>query len=150
MVPRWNINHLLSYRYGARHASVFVFSGLGSCGALCHRSRSIWSSMRTPACWQKILFLGLKPVCLAYCAWWYRARVDNPRWEFFRGTPLAVRFVLGRVEPIRKVSKIWSDVLVLWPRPPESLSERRSSERKRSGWLSTSCHLVFGLDLINS
>lgn len=25
------------------------------------------------------IFLGLKPVCLAYCAWWYRARVDNPR-----------------------------------------------------------------------
>lgn len=44
------------------------------------------------------LFLGLKPVCLAYCAWWYRARVyfSIPVESFL--DPLAVCFVLGRIE----------------------------------------------------
>lgn len=96
MVPRLNINHLLSYRYGARHASVFVFSGLGGHAERFATDLDFKLNEDTGLLTENI-FLGLKPVCLAYCAWGGTGRELTIPVESFLD-PLAVRFVLGRVE----------------------------------------------------
>ena len=99
------------YHMEAEHACVFVFSGLGSCEALCHWSRF---EMRTPACWQKF-----SRVKACYCTWWYRARVDfSIPLESFSNPP-AVCFRPDRKDQNEKFQRS----SVLGPRPPESLSD---------------------------
>ena len=128
------------YRSDARHACVFVFSGLGSCGALCHRSRfeARWGHRLA----DKKAFSRVK-ACLAYCAWWYSTGRELTSQSPLRVSLILQPCVLGRIG-----KTYYQTFLYMVGCPGAMTSSARKylrflSERKQAVRLtfSTSCHL---------